>query len=111
MTEWRTVKIPAKLAEQVDALLEEWGYASRSAWVSETIRRRLESLPPAPKGKPLTSEEEDKLYSWAMTTNLKGAEEQDIRKMLLENQHLKDWEGIIRKLTDAVAFVLEMKKN
>jgi Arc/MetJ-type ribon-helix-helix transcriptional regulator len=108
---WKTVKIPAVLADQVDALLDAGGYASRSAWVSELIRHRLENLPTKRKKAKLTQAEEDRLYSWARTTHLKGAEEADITTMLQENAHLQDWAGILRKLPDAVAFVLSLKQN
>ena len=107
---WKTVKIPAVLADQVDALLVDRGYASRSAWVSEVIRQRLDNLPKQ-SPKPLTSEEEDRLLSWAMTTNLTGVEEAQLHEMLQENAHIQDWKGIMRKLPDAVAYVLALKKN
>lgn len=111
---YANLKIPETLAKQADAVLETGGYTSRSAFAKDAIRRRIEELRKIhrmPDPAKLTSEEEEKLFSWTTNTNLKGAEEFDIQRMLQENQHIKDWKGILRKLPEAVAYVLELKKN
>ena len=41
MTLYRTIKIPAQLAEVIDTLLKKENYSSRAEYVKELIRRYL----------------------------------------------------------------------
>jgi Arc/MetJ-type ribon-helix-helix transcriptional regulator len=111
-TKWVKVNIPMQVIKEVDAMLKPNGYPSRSALVTDATRRWIEDLQKKVNAQhTLTPAEEDRLFSWAMNTNLTGIEEVDLPKKLQENAHLKDWAGILEKLPDAVAYVLALKKN
>jgi len=56
-TKWKTVKLPAVIADKVDSLLEKEGYRSRSEYVTDIVRRRLERLEQSKKFGKLTEEQ------------------------------------------------------
>jgi len=49
--QWTYVNLPKELGDKIDQLVEEqkYGYRSRSEFVSEAVRRRLEELKPLTK--------------------------------------------------------------
>ena len=41
---WKTIRIPSKLADELDKTIKDTTYPSRSQFASEAIRQRLDTL-------------------------------------------------------------------
>lgn len=44
MTKYKTVKIPIELAQQIDEVREQGGYASRAEFIKEAVRAHLDEI-------------------------------------------------------------------
>ena len=52
--EWKTVQLPAKLLDYVDQIvnIRELGYTSRSEFIKEAVRLRIEEIENSRQGNP-----------------------------------------------------------
>lgn len=109
---WANVKIPSTLAKQADDVLKTGGYASRSAFAQDAIRRRIEEIIKlGQRNKQLTENEKNQLEAWARDRNdLTYAEEAELGQILLsENGHVWSWLG--GKLSQSVEYIFSLKNN
>ena len=110
---WANVKIPSTLAKQADDILETGGYASRSAFAQDAIRRRIEEIRKSAdtSDNQLTDTEKQHLYAWAKDRpDLRHKEEAELGEVLLtENQHI--WPWLWEKLVKSVEYIFSLKHN
>ena len=89
-SKWRTVRILSILADEVDNSFEEAGYSSRTSFIEDSVRRRLEELRKHVKSKVKISEQEKLQLTEAaneITRSLGCLEEEKVRDYLEDTYH------------------------
>lgn len=107
-TKWKTVRILSLLAEQIDKVFEKAGYSSKSSFVNDAVRKRLEELKTQVKtDENLTDEERIQLTEAAneVARAFGHLEEQKVRDYLKDNYYWWSKEKIER----GVQFICALK--
>lgn len=107
-TKWRTVRILNLLAKQVDEVFEQAGYPSKSSFINDAVRKRLEELKYQIKtDESLTDEEKIQLTEAAndITRSTGCLEEEKTRDYLQDHFHW--WPKA--KIERGVEFICSLK--